>query len=134
MTSLLAYGPIIGSTLLVAALAAALVRASGMIRYISNNRIAVVERLWSPKGSIRSGLIALKGEAGFQPEILRGGLHFFAPFQYRLHVHSLVTIPQGRIGYVFARDGLPLAADQALASNPDGTDFQDTRGFLERGG
>jgi uncharacterized membrane protein YqiK len=66
--------------------------------------------------------------------VLRGGLHFFFPFQYRLHIQPLVTVPQGRIGYVFARDGRPLAADQALAANPAGTDFQDVRAFLEAGG
>jgi uncharacterized membrane protein YqiK len=134
MTSLLALGPVIGSALVVVALAAALIRVSGMIRYIGNSRVAVVEKLWSSKGSIHSGLIALKGEAGFQPDLLRGGLHLFAPFQYRLHVQPLVTIPQGRIGYIFARDGRPLDADQALASNPHDTDYQDARVFLESGG
>jgi uncharacterized membrane protein YqiK len=134
MTSLVALGPIVGSALVVVALAAAIVRASGMIRYIGNSRVAVVEKLWSAKGSVPGGLIALKGEAGFQPDVLRGGLHFFAPFQYRLHVQPLVTIPQGRIGYVFARDGLPLASDQALAGHPGGADFQDARAFLEGGG
>jgi uncharacterized membrane protein YqiK len=134
MTSLLALWPYVGWALLVVALAAAFVRVSGMVRYIGNSRVAVVEKLWSSSGSIQSGLIALKGEAGFQPEILRGGLHVFTPFQYRLHIHPLVTIPQGRIGYVFARDGLPLEADQALASNPSDTDFQDARGFLEARG
>jgi len=133
MTSLNALGPYIGSALAVV-VAVVLVRLSGLVRYIGNNRIAIVEKLWSGRGSIRSGLIALRGEAGFQPEVLRGGLHFFVPFQYRLHVASLVTIPQGRIGYVFARDGRPLAADQALASNAGVVDFQDARGFLEGGG
>jgi uncharacterized membrane protein YqiK len=113
---------------------AGLVIASGVIRYIGNNRIAVVEKLWSLKGSIRGGLIALTGEAGFQPDVLRGGLHVFFPFQYRLHIQPLVTVPQGRIGYVFARDGRPLAADQALAANPEGADFQNARAFLEAGG
>jgi uncharacterized membrane protein YqiK len=107
---------------------------SGAVRYIGNNRTAVVEKLWSRHGSIRSGLIALNGEAGFQPDVLRGGVHFFFPFQFRLHVQTLVTIPQGRIGYVFARDGAPLAPDQTLATNPDGTDFQDARRFLLAGG
>jgi uncharacterized membrane protein YqiK len=37
--------------------------------------------------------------------VLRGGWHFLMPFQYRVHRVSLVTIPQGKIGYVFARDG-----------------------------
>jgi len=133
MSNILAFGPVAGSALGVV-LVAVLVGVSGMIRYIGNNRVAVVEKLWSGKGSIAGGLIALKGEAGFQPDVLRGGLHFFFPFQYRLHIQSLVTIPQGRIGYVFARDGAPLEADQALAANPDDVDFQDTRAFLERGG
>jgi len=34
---------------------------SGMVRYVGNNHAAVVEKLWSGKGSIKSGLIALKG-------------------------------------------------------------------------
>ena len=120
MSSLGAFGPVIGSALVVV-LAAALVRASGMVRYIGNNRVAIVEKLWSLRGSIQGGLIALKGEAGFEPDVLRGGLHFFFPFQYRLHIQPLVTIPQGRIGYIFARDGRPLAADQALGRQPGGT-------------
>ena len=133
MTSLYALGPYIGSASAVV-LAVVIVRLSGMVRYIGNNRIAIVEKLWSGRGSIRSGIIARRGEAGFQPEVLRGGLHFFMPFQFRLHVEPLVTIPQGRIGYVFARDGRPLAADQALAANPGVVDFQDARAFLEAGG
>jgi len=133
MHSLTDYAPIVG-VLIVVALTLVLFRLSGVVRYIANNRVAVVEKLWSHRGSIRSGLIALNGEAGFQPALLRGGLHVFVPFQYRLHIHSLVTIPQGRIGYVFARDGAPLGADQTLAANPAGVDFQDTRGFLAGGG
>ncbi|MBW8816505.1 MAG: flotillin family protein [Caulobacterales bacterium] len=127
------YAPYFGA-LIVVVLLLLLIRASGAIRYIPNNRVAVVEKLWSQKGSIRAGVIAMDGEAGFQPDVLRGGLHFFMPFQFRLHVHSLVTIPQGRIGYVFARGGRPLAADQTLAANPAGTDFQDARAFLEGAG
>ena len=133
MQNLMDYAPTFG-VLMTAVVLLALVWASGTIRYIANNRVAVVEKLWSLKGSVSSGIIALDGEAGFQPDVLRGGLHFFVPFQYRLHVHSLVTIPQGRIGYVFARDGVPLSANQTLASNPADTDFQATRAFLKAGG
>lgn len=138
MTSLGAVGPMVGSALVISLVAlgatALFLLVSGAVRYIGNNRVAVVEKLWSLKGSIGGGLIALRGEAGYQPEVLRGGLHFFPPFQYRLHVQPLVTIPQGRIGYVFARDGAPLAADQALAHCPAGADYQDARAFLEGGG
>lgn len=117
-----------------AALGLWLIYASGIVRYIPNNRVAIVEKLWSAKGSINGGLIALAGEAGFQPEVLRGGFHFFFPFQYRLHKQSLVTLGQGQIGYVFARDGSALPATQTLASNVAVGDFQDTSAFLRGGG
>ena len=107
---------------------------TGAIRYISNNRVGVVEKLWSFSGSLKGGLIALGGEAGFQPDVLRGGLHFFVPLQYRVHIQPIVTIPQGRLGYLFARDGTPLTPGQALAANPQIADYQDTRGFLNAQG
>ena len=112
----------------------AVIYASGMVRYVGNNRVAIVEKLWSGSGSIAGGFIALNGEAGFQPDVLRGGFHFFFPFQYRVHIQSLVTIPQGQIGYVFARDGKPLGPTQTLASNISASDFLDTRGFLSANG
>ena len=105
------------------------------IRYIPNDRIGILEKKWSVRhGSVRSGFIALAGEAGFQPEVLRGGYHLFRPFQYRVHTVPLVTIPQGQIGYVFARDGAALPQTQTLASNAAAADFEDVRGFLAAGG
>src|SRR5882672_8503588 len=106
----------------------------GSIRYIPNTRIGVVEKRISRKGSLSSGLIALNGEAGFQPALLRGGLHFLPLFQYRVHIQPLVTIPQGRIGYLFARDGKPLLSSQTLATNTTANDFQDVVAFLHNGG
>src|SRR5262244_1744592 len=103
-------------------------------RYIPNDRVGIVEKLWSPRGSLKSGLIALNGEAGFQPRLLRGGWHVLMPFQYRIHKMPLVTIPQGKIGYVFARDGEPLLPTQVLASNVSASDFQNVDGFLRAGG
>lgn len=50
------------------------------VRFIPNNRIGIVEKRVSRQGSIKSGLIALRGEAGFQPEVLRGGWHVMTPF------------------------------------------------------
>jgi uncharacterized membrane protein YqiK len=120
----------------VAAVVIAVVRAANVIRYIPNNEVGIVEKLWAARGSIRSGFIALHGEAGFQPEILRGGIHFFFPFTYRIHRSDLVTVGQGKIAYVFARDGAPLGPSQVLASNDteDKSDFQDARKFLDNGG
>ncbi len=104
------------------------------VRFIPNTRVGIVEKRWSARGSIKSGFIALNGEAGFQPNLLRGGIHFLPPFQYAVHRAPLVTIPQGRIGYVFARDGQPLSPTQALASNATAHDFQDVVAFMRDGG
>ena len=104
------------------------------IRFIPNNRIGMIEKRWSAKGSVKSGLIALQGEAGYQPQILRGGLHYLMPIQYVVHMAPLVTISQGKIGYIFARDGKQLNPAQVLASNATVQDFQDVDGFLKNGG
>jgi uncharacterized membrane protein YqiK len=104
------------------------------IRSIPNNRIGIVEKRFSGKGSVKSGFIALNGEAGFQPQVLRGGLHYLMPIQYTVHMAQLVTITQGNVGYIFARDGAPLAPDQTLASNVQVSDFQDVQAFLRNGG
>jgi uncharacterized membrane protein YqiK len=109
-----------------------LLRVSNIFRYIPNNQVGIVEKLWTTKGSIQDGFIALNGEAGYEPEVLRGGLHVFFPFMYRIHKSDLVTVGQGKIAYVFARDGAPLGPSQVLGANDteDKSDFQDARRFL----
>jgi uncharacterized membrane protein YqiK len=104
------------------------------IVYVPNNRVGVLERLWSMKGSIEHGIVALDGEAGYAPDLLRGGFHLLFPFQYRVHKTDLVTVPQGEIGYVFARDGKPLEPGQSLAGNGHADDFEDVRAFLAAAG
>jgi uncharacterized membrane protein YqiK len=113
-----------------------LLRAGNIFRYIPNNQVGIVERMWAAKGSVKSGFIALRGEAGFEPEILRGGVNVFLAFTYRIHKSDLVTVGQGKIAYVFARDGAPLGASQVLAANDteEKSDFQDVRRFLVNGG
>ncbi|RPI78437.1 MAG: flotillin family protein, partial [Chloroflexi bacterium] len=103
------------------------------IRFIPNNRLGIVEKRFGQR-SVRGGFIARQGEAGYQPDVLRGGLHYLRPLQYRVHIAPLVTIPQGKIGYVFARDGEPLSSMQVLASNATANDFQDVAAFLKNGG
>jgi uncharacterized membrane protein YqiK len=124
-------------SLIIAALALAtsvFVYVSGAVRYIPNDRLGVLEKLWSLGGSVFEGFIALNGEAGFQPDTVRGGFHFFVPFQYRVHKVALVSIPQGQIGYVYARDGVALAPEQTLARNDQANNFENVRDFLANGG
>jgi uncharacterized membrane protein YqiK len=102
------------------------------MRYIPNNRVGVVEKLWSGRGSVPEGrIMALSGEAGFQADVLRGGLHFgLWAWQYRIHKVGLVTVPQGKIGYVYARDGDPLSPSQTIGRVVGCNNFQDARTFL----
>ncbi len=105
------------------------------IRVIPNNKCAVIEKWRSRRGSIKGGVIALKGEAGYQPEVLRGGIHFRSPLLYRIHKIPLVTVPQGQVGYIFARDGIPLKPEQTLGRIvAKSQDFQSVAGFLKNGG
>jgi uncharacterized membrane protein YqiK len=102
------------------------------MRYIPNNKVGIVEKFWSGTGSVSQGrIIAMNGQAGFQVDMLRGGLHFFLwPWQYRIHKAPLVTIGQGKIGYVYARDGEALVASQTLGRFVACNNFQDARAFL----
>lgn len=103
---------------------------------IGTDEVGIVEKWWSLKGSVPSdGLIALKNEAGYQPDVLRAGVHFKTPFQYRVRKVRLVTIPQGQIGYVFARSGESLKDGQTLGKViTECKSFQNVTAFLNNGG
>src|SRR5258707_15336671 len=125
---------IFGVVLLILVIGAYLVLTQ-IIRIVPNNRVGIVEKVFAAKGSVKEGFIALNKEAGYQPNVLRGGWHLLRPFQYRVHIAPLVTIPQGQIGYVFARDGLALRPSQTLAAVIlEGKTFQDVEAFLKHGG
>ena len=106
------------------------------IRYIPHAKVGIVEKLWSSKGSLTEGrIVALNGEAGFQTAILRGGLHpWYYPWQYRIHKEPLVTVTEGKIGYVYARDGAPLPPTQTLGRIVESNHFQDAVAFLQNAG
>ncbi|MDF2484112.1 MAG: band 7 protein [Herbinix sp.] len=105
------------------------------LRVISSDQVAVVEKWWSFRGSLKDSIIALNGEAGYAPHLLRGGIHFKTALMFKLHRYPLITIPQGQIAYIFARDGAPLAPIQTLGKVvPEANNFQDVTGFLKNGG
>lgn len=105
------------------------------IRVISSDQVAVVEKWWSFKGSLKDSIIALNGEAGYAPILLRGGIHFKTALMYKVHKYPLITIPQGQIAYIFARDGKPLEPTQTLGKViTEANNFQDVTGFLRNGG
>ncbi len=105
------------------------------LRVIGSNEVAVIEKWWSVHGSLKDSIIALNGEAGYSPDLLRGGIHFKSALMYKIHKYPLITIPQGQIAYVFAKDGIPLAPMQTLGKVvAEANNFQNVRGFLQNGG
>lgn len=105
------------------------------LRIINSDEVGVIEKWWSFKGSLKNSIIALNGEAGYTPDLLRGGIHFRSVLMYKIHRYPLITIPQGQIAYIFARDGKPLAPTQTLGKVVnEAINFQDVRGFLVNGG
>jgi uncharacterized membrane protein YqiK len=105
-------------------------------RYIPNNKVGIVEKLWSGKGSLADGaIVALNGEAGFEPEILRGGIQLgYWRWQYTVHKRPLITVKQGKLAYVFARAGTSLGPSQTLGKTVECNHYQNVRAFLESGG
>jgi uncharacterized membrane protein YqiK len=106
------------------------------VRYIPHNSVGIIEKLWSSRGSLREGrIVASAGEAGFQTRLLRGGLHFgFYPWQFRVHKQPLVAVSEGKLGYVYARDGLPLSPMQTLGQVVECNHFQEAQAFLANTG
>jgi uncharacterized membrane protein YqiK len=104
------------------------------VRFIPNDRVGIIEKLWSLRGSVNEGrIMAFNGQAGYEAQLLRGGIHFGKwVWQYRIHKVPLVTIPQGKVGYVYARDGEPLTPGQTLGRVVECANFQDARMFLSR--
>jgi uncharacterized membrane protein YqiK len=124
------------TTLVVLAVAAvvtvlAIIELCGL-RVIPNDQVGIVENLWSSRGSVTEGrIIALNGEAGYQIDLIRGGIHFgLWRWKFRIHKVGLVTIPQGQLAYVYARDGESLPPSQTLGRVVSCNNFQDARTFL----
>ena len=101
---------------------------------VKSDEVAIIEKKFSSKSLSNGAFIALNGEAGYQADILRAGLHFRCRIIYKIHKCPLITIKQGKIGYVFARSGESLDVDQTLGKHVECNTFQDTRMFLENGG
>src|SRR4051812_34438656 len=106
------------------------------IVYIPHTQVGIIEKIWSGKGSLREGqIIARNGEAGFQARFLRGGIHLgLYPWQYRIHKEALVVVAEGKMAYVYARDGIPLEPIQTLGRTVGSNHFQDATRFLEAQG
>ncbi len=106
---------------------------------IPQDSIGIVDKKFVLLGSKRAlpegQIVALNGEAGVQADTLAPGLHFFLwPWQYRVSMQKFLVVPQGRIGLVESRAGVPLPQGRVLAKRVNCDSFQNTRAFLTGGG
>jgi uncharacterized membrane protein YqiK len=106
---------------------------------VPQDSIGVVNKKFVIFGSNRTlpdgAIIALKGEAGFQADTLAPGLHFLLwPWQYEITRQKFISIEEGAVGVVEARDGKPLAGGHVLARRIECDSFQSARAFLTGGG
>ena len=106
---------------------------------IPENAVGIVNKKFVLTGSNRTladgAIVALGGEAGPQADVLSPGIHYFLwPWQFDIQVERLITIPEGQIGIVEARDGKPLPGGRILAGHVECNSFQDARAFLTNGG
>jgi uncharacterized membrane protein YqiK len=127
----------IAALLILVALFKVFIRIFGLVM-VPDNRVGVVTKKFSlgKDGKLPDGaLIAMKGEAGIQADTLAPGLHFgFWPWQYQVDLVPFATIPEGKIGTVEARDGVPLSGGRVLARQVECNSYQDARAFLSSKG
>ena len=105
--------------------------------FISPSQSGLVEKKWSLLGDMPNGrIIATKGEAGVQAELLPPGLHFWKWWwMYSISQIDPILVPTGKIGIVKAENGASLESGAILArTTVDSNNFQDAQAFLDGGG
>ena len=106
---------------------------------VPQDSIGIVNKRWVLYGKNRTlpdgAIIALKGEAGLQADTLAPGLHFWLwPWKFEITRQKFISIDEGEIGIVDARDGKPLSSGHVLARLVQCDSFQSARAFLTNGG
>jgi uncharacterized membrane protein YqiK len=106
---------------------------------VPNNAVGIVTkkfRLGGANATLPDGkIVALAGEAGIQADTLAPGLHTWLwPWQYTVTMVPFITIEEGQIGIVEARDGVPLSGGRVLAGQVMCDSYQNARAFLQNGG
>ncbi len=109
--------------------------AGGMLVNIGGQQIGVVERRYLGKPLPEGRVVAVQGEVGIQAKVLEPGLHFLAPFLYKVKKDDMLVIEEDEIGLIEAIDGLPLEPGRIFARRIENHgNFQDGERFLRNGG
>ncbi len=103
-------------------------------RFISERESGLVIKRFGPQ--LPDGrIVATRGEAGYQADLLPPGLHFpIWRFRYKVQRVPVVVVPPGEIALVVAADGMPIPRQRVLGKAVPCFDFQDAKAFLDNGG
>jgi len=104
------------------------------IRIIGPGEVGLVIKRFSLKRLKDGEVIAFRGEAGSQADLL-AGWRFKLWLLYAVSKHPMVQIPAGQIGVVIAQVGRPLdPGAKSGVYKPEFRDFRDLRTFVALGG
>ena len=105
------------------------------VHRIGPTQVGLVNKRLGLRKLAEDNPIALRGEAGFQAELLMPGLRFKLWPVYGVSRYPWVQVPAGEVGVVIAQVGqrLPIGAKSAYYRSEFGN-FSDLRSFLEGGG
>ena len=111
---------------------------AGMV-IVPENKIGLVTKKFVLFGENKqlSGdrIIATKGEAGFQAQVLSPGIHWGKfPWQYSIDMAPFTVIPEGKIGLLNAKDGKIPSTGRILGRRVECENYQDAEQFLTNGG
>jgi hypothetical protein len=107
--------------------------------HVESDEIAVLNKIYGTTSLPGEHIIATNGEKGPQAEILTPGWHpsFLVNVIYQVENKKVVSIPSGKYGFLYAKDGSPLRPDQYLADAfpaEHELDMLDAEYFLTHGG
>src|SRR5690554_6137538 len=91
--------------------------ASRSFVYIGGDEVGHLERIYSIKDLPEGRIVAREGEKGKQSRVLGPGFHIspFIRVLYDIETYPPVVVPEGHYGFILAKDGNRLRANQFLA-------------------
>ncbi len=108
--------------------------------HIGADEVGHLKKIYFGRSLPPGRIIAANGEKGPQAEILPPGFHFRPLLNviYDVEEKSILEIPEGKYGFVTARDGRSLRKEQFLSDRWPEREFvkmvQDAAYFLKKGG
>ena len=106
---------------------------------VGSGKVAHLQKVYGSSSLQNGAIIAVNGEKGPQAFVYPEGVHFspFINVLYDVQKFNIVDIKDGEYGYLIARDGAPLRADQTFAdafAPEQGREMLDAAFFLKNGG